>query len=410
MAKTIGQLKTTISSRLHGTTLNKLSDFYTLCRDTAEIVLARIDLQEARRRALLVNAVYDQVYDYQLPTDFKAPINLLPQTGPYNFSDNSSLSRTYSTQFNNQKQNNQYALIWQDAIQFMRFARFINIPAILDKADSLTENGTWTVGGNASALVVDTLNFIAGIGSLKATISSPGVVSSITMRLGIDSSDYYSKTITTGHFEAFQTGWNLCRFNLSDAILTGSVNMAAIKYLRFTVTYNSGQTAYFEKTLTNAVDLSGNYLSSGSIFTYLNFNTVSSLSFLNIDNITANLGTLYDLDYYSNYMFRTVAGSWIDIPTFDTDILNLSPISYQIFEAELSKLIAQQVEGSMGLYDDMYWTDKLEGDGEHEGLYAKYETLYPSERMEAQTDYYNITDDFDLDDGTLNGLPISYFN
>ena len=65
--KTISQLKTTITSRLHGTTLNKISDFYTLCRDTAEVVLARIDLQETRRKATLANAVYDKVCDYSLP-------------------------------------------------------------------------------------------------------------------------------------------------------------------------------------------------------------------------------------------------------------------------------------------------------------------------------------------------------
>lgn len=363
--------------------------------------MGRIDLQETRRKALLANAVYDKVTDYALPSDFKAPVDL--NTQALTNVDNSSLSRTFSRQFQNQKKNNQFAIIWQDMVQFMRFARYIKAPVTIDKCDSLTEGGTVAVGGNASALVLDTLNYISGGGSYKATVSSPGAIASVTMRLGSSAAAYYEKAITTGHFEAFMTGWNLCRFDLAGLTPVGSVSMSSIKYYRFLVTYNSGQTAYFEKTLTTGIELTASdtqdYLSDGAIFAYLNFSTVDSLSTLRLDSITAGIGTLFDVDYYSTNLFRTAAGVWIQQPTLDSDLINCSTVSFKIFEAEMSRIITQQVQGAMGAFDFAYWNLQLEGDDTHEGLYDKYMNDYPSERIEAQTDYYNFSDDFGLDSG-----------
>lgn len=411
--KTIAQLKTTITSRLHGTTLNKLSDFYTLCRDTAEQVLSRIDLMETNRRTLLTNAIYDRVYDYSLPTDFKAPSDLKPQTSQYNLYNNGSLSRTYSRQFNNQKANNQFAVVWENGTQYLRFAKYINAPLVLNTADSLTANGTWAVGGNASALVLDTLNYMSGTGSLKATVSSPGAIVNVKLRIGNDSSNYFEKTITAGHFEAFKTGWNLCRFDLSDATENGTVTKTAIDYLRITVTYNTNLTAYYEVTLPDVVDMSvnsGDYFSDGAVFLFLDLESSTSLTTVRLDNITAQIGSLYDISYYSTYIFRTSSGTWIDQPTVDTDLLNLSSVSYKIFEAEMCRMITQQVQGAMGAFDFTYWNLQLEGNQNQEGLYDQYERMYPSERFEAQTDYYNVTDDFNNPNGSIDNLPQSYFN
>lgn len=399
MSKTIGDEKNTISSRLHGTTLNKLGDFYLLCKEAAEAVSNRIDLQEARRRALLPNAVYDQVYDYALPSDFKAPIGLNTQADNTN---NSNQSRTYSNQFNNNKKDNSYAVVWEDMTQFLRFARYLNTPLVIDKADSLTENGTWAISGNGSNLVLDTNNYMSGVGSLKCDVSSPGAVVNVILRLGNDSLNYYSKTITTGHFEAFMTGWNLCRFDLSDAVLTGTVDMETIGYITVTVTYNTAQTVTYTKTLSTTVDMSvDNYKSDGAVFAYLDFSTVSSLSTLRLDNITANVGTLYDINYYSNFVFRNSAGTWIEKPTTDNDLLNLSPLSYRIFDAELSRIITQQNQAAMGGFDFAYWNLQLEGNlsqgGEQEGLYDQYERQFPSERKEGQINYYTFSQDLDYD-------------
>lgn len=394
MSRTIAQVKTKITSRLHGTTLNKISDFYTICQDAAELMLSRIDPVETTRKTTLTNAVYDNVYDYSLPSDFKSPADLVLQANADN-TNNSSLQRTFAREFVNRKKNNQLAILWRDAVQFLRFSRNINTPVVVDKADSLTENGTWAVGGNASNLVLDTLNFISGNGSLKADVSSAGALVNVIVRIGNDSSNYFHRTVTTGHFEAFKQGWNLLRFDISGMTEVGSVDMSAIDYVRVTVTYNTNQTAYFEKTLTQSLDLSENYDSDGAIFLYTYFDSITNLALLRLDNITANLGSVFDLTYYSNYLFRTSAGAWISKPTSDSDIVNLSEVSYKIFEAEISRLITQQVEGAMGIFDYTYWNTQLEGadgTGENTGLYADYLAQYPSERLESTTTYYDTSD------------------
>jgi hypothetical protein len=362
----------------------------------------RIDLQEARRRALLPNAVYDQVYDYALPSDFKAPINLNVQA---NNKYNGNQSRTYSNQFNNNKKDNSYAVVWEDMTQFLRFAKYLNAPLVIDKADSITENGTWTVSGNGSNLEIDTNNYMSGIGALKCDVSSPGSIVNVIMKIGNDNGNYYSKIVTTGHFEAFQTGWNLCRFDLSDATSIGTIDMANVSYISIIVTYNTNQIVTFEKTLTIPVDMSvDNYKSDGAVFAYLYFATVLSLTTLRLDNITAHIGTLYDINYYSNYVFRNTGGIWIDTPTSDNDIINLSSLSYRIFDAELSRIITQQKQGSMGGFDFNYWNLQLEGNQNQEGLYDQYERQFPSERQEGQTTYYNFNDDpFDLDNECHDG-------
>jgi len=171
--------------------------------------------------------------------------------------------------------------------------------------------------------------------------------------------------------------------------------MSTISYINVTVTYNTVQKATFEKTLSTPVDLTvDNYKSDGAIFTYLNFSTSDSLTVLRLDNITAGIGTLYNIRYYSNYLFRTSVGVWIDQPTSDSDVVNLSPASYKIFEAEICKIITQQKQGSMGGFDFTYWNNELEGTQTKEGLYDQYERQYPSERREGQTDYWNFEDPF----------------
>lgn len=394
MSRTIAQVKTKITSRLHGTTLNKISDFYTICQDAAELMLSRIDPVETTRKTTLTNAVYDNVYDYSLPSDFKSPADLVLQANADN-TNNSTLQRTFAREFVNRKKNNQLAILWRDAVQFLRFSRNINTPVVVDKADSLTENGTWAVGGNASNLVLDTLNFISGNGSLKTDVSSAGALVNVIVRIGNDSSNYFHRTVTTGHFEAFKQGWNLLRFDISGMAEVASVDMSAIDYVRVTVTYNTNQTAYYEKTLTNSLDLSENYDSDGAIFLYTYFDSTTNLTLLRLDNITANLGSMFDLTYYSNYLFRTSAGAWISKPTSDSDIVNLSEVSYKIFEAEISRIITQQVEGAMGIFDYTYWNTQLEGadgTGENTGLYADYLAQFPSERLESTTTYYDTGD------------------
>jgi len=398
--RTIAEIQTKITSRLHGSTLNKVSDFYGLCEDAAELVLSRIDPIETNRKVSLINPVYDNVYDYALPADLKVITDLTPQANADNI-DNSSLSRTFSREFVNNKKDNQFAVVWHDGVRFLRYSKFLKAPVVIDQADSLTSNGTWTIGGNASNLELDTYNFVSGSGSLKCNVSSPGALLNVEIRIGNDSSNYFAKTVTAGHFEAFKAGWNLLRFDLNTATQVGTVNMAAVDYVRVTTTYNVNQTAFYEKTLTQRLDLSKNYKSDGAIFLYQFFDSISTLSLVRLDNIVAAIGSLFDVSYNSIYLFRSSAGVWKSKPTSATDIINLSGLSYNIFEAEISRAITQIVQGPMGVFDYTYWNNMLEGadgTGENTGLYAEYATKNPSERIDGTTTYYRMSgNSFDND-------------
>ncbi len=311
--RTIDQIKTKITSRLHGTTLNKISDFNLICQDAAEMMLARIDPQETIRKTSLVNAVYDNVYDYAIPEDFKAPADLNPQANADQI-NNFTLSRTYSRELMNRKKDNQFAIVWRDALQFMRFTKCLTAPVVFDQADTITYNGTWTIGGNASGLERDTFNYVSGGGSLRADLVSPGALTNVIIRIGSDSSNYFEKTVTSGHFEAFKAGWNLLRFDYSSATSTGTPDPTDMKYVRITVTYGAGLTGYFEKTLDNAIDLSNNnYTQDGATFIYQYFDSITSLSLVRIDNIVVSVATLYDITYYSNYNRRTSSKDKVDI-------------------------------------------------------------------------------------------------
>ena len=63
----------------------------------------------------------------------------------------------------------------------------------------------------------------------------------------------------------------------------------------------------------------------------------------------------------------------------------------------------------MGGFDFAYWNAELEGTGNKMGLYDQYLLQFPSERIDGDTTYYNISDDYD-GNGSINGQPLSYYN
>jgi len=398
MSRTITDLKTKIAGRLHGTTLNKIADFYSICEDAAELMLMRIDPVETQRKSAFINPVYDNFYDYALPSDFKTISNIIPQANT-DSTNNSSLARTFAKEFINRKKNNQFALVWRDGAQFLRFSRSLSNPLIFDRCDSLTNNGSWAIGGNASNLLLDSFNFIAGSASLKCDVSSPGAVVNVVMRIGNNSATYFEQTVTAGNFEAFRAGWNLLRFDFATATETGTVDTTAMDYIKVLTTYNTNQTAFYEKMLSLPIDLSQKaYTTDGAVFLYQYFDSVSALSLIRLDSIVVSIGKLYDMEYYSNCLFRSNAGVWKAKPTVDTDTINLSSLSYKIYEAEISRIIAQMIQGAMGQFDLSYWNRVLEGDNSDngdrvEGLYDEYQRQFPSERIEGTTTYYDTTSD-----------------
>ncbi len=381
---TIAQLKDDLTGMSHTTTLDKVTNLQALLNRVAGDVLLRIDPRETIRKIALTNAIYDNVYDDSLPDDFKALIDIQPQIGR-----GVDFRNRPSRQFNFNKDLEDGHLTasveWSNAVQMLRISKDIsNTHYTVHEMDSLTANGAWGVGGDATNLTLDEVNFLSGLGGLNfdldgsttsgyIEVSDMNVVNlsdiedvgsifmygylpvganvtSIELRWGSSSVAYWSQTVTSPFdTSSFRNGWNLLRFDWNGAAKTGSPDSSAIDYLRITVNYNGTADTDF-------------------IF----------------DSITAQQGELNDLVYYSKYLFRDASGNWIERTTKDSDIINLSKPSYNIYLNECALALAHQKQGEDSGFDVDFLSGKLED------TYDLYTSRFPSERIELSYSYYNF--------------------
>lgn len=381
MSVTIADIKTRVASKIHGTSVNKIQDFYGLCHEAAGNLLERIDPKETIRVSQITNALYDRVYDYVAPTDLKDEVilDIRPQTNRV-LSD--SATNTSGYEFDRNKSIGDFTVKYNNGVKTLRISKSLTAGILLDDANSLTANGTWTAAGNGTGLTTDTLNKITGSASLKFNISASGttayienstmtavdmitlvnagalfvwvyipsitIITSVNLRWGSDSSNYLHRTVTaTQDNTALVVGWNLLRFDWDGATAVGTSVNTAIDYCRVTFNYNGTAT-------TN----------------------------VRVDNIIGILGSIYEIEYQSKYLFRTSAGTWIEKPTDDSDIVNLDTTSYPLFIYEIAELCGQEIAGQDSSFDLSYITEKKKE------VWDTYENSNKSERQKQRTTYY----------------------
>lgn len=392
MSLTLADLKSALSRKLHGTSINKIEGFYQLAAEAAGNLMAILDPEETRRISQITNAVHNSVYDYPLPTDFKKIIDLRPQANR-NLNDN--FSRSASEDFDLYKSDNTLDIKYDAGARSIRISKALNpVPATINGLDGLTDNGTWVATASASNLAVNTLDYISGSASLSFDLASgaagatgyienstmsqvdltdhdekgtlflwayfptASVITNVILRWGNDTSNYWSRTATTAQDgTAFKTGWNLLSFRWNGATETGTVAPATIDYLRITVTYDG--------TATSGVKM---------------------------DSVVSSIGKIFELEYYSKYLFRNSSGTYLETPTSDTDIVNLDYDGFNILTYEIGELLAQELQGQDGSFDKNFFFDKLHGDGteRNPGLYKQYKDNHPSESMPIKKYYYRI--------------------
>lgn len=402
---TIAQLKTDIIAKMKGTSLRQVTDFNGTAAAAANRMLARIDPEETRRTVTLSTPFYDNVNDYALVTDYKRMIDIRPQANLLNNPGSGGWSQTTPEQFRQRLTANSFSIRWNSMVRSLR-AQVLpsgNI-AMMDPFDAATGNGTWTAEGDASGLYSEPLNFVEGNGSLGMNLSgatgagdivnstatvtdlslyryedasalfiwipigSSARFTSFSLRRGSSSSNYVQASVTTkADGTVFTDGWNFLLFQWSSATTVGSPDDTKNTYRRFGIAYNVG----------------------------------TAINGFLIDNWTDSLGNLYEMEYYSEYMFRTSAGVWIQAPTSDTDLVNIGPSSYEIFKTEMMVDITQQIrspEIAAGELAD--WRMMLNGqpqtryvkDPPYHGLYGDYLSKWPSSAIVTSTSTY----DFDL--------------
>lgn len=385
---TYGDAKDHFSALLHGADIDDIEGIDLIFERAANTLLAKIDPVDTIRNVALTQTIHDDVYNYALPSDFKGFIDLIPQDGrgladiatrksPVTFDLRKAIARK---------------VVSIEASEGTKYAR-INWRSrsglLFHGMNTLTENGTWSAVATATGLQANSIFKISGSASIEFDIVTTGdgiqnttmtavdltnydevadffiwmyfgtVPTSVSARWGNDlTTNYWSSTAQTTQADgtAFKVGWNLFKFPWSTATETGTVDPATIDSFRVTV-------------------------------------ASSAQNNVRVDNIMVSIGRNFDIKYYSKFLFKNSAGTFITKPTTDNDTIVLDNDAIQMFLLECVIAGAWQIESSNAEGDMSKAKIELNGDSkspdpsQRMGLYAKYKKEYPSERVKVGSSY-----------------------
>lgn len=387
---------------MKGTSIREIKDFYSTAQAAASRMLARIDTEETRRTQTLSTPFWDNVQDYVAPTDYKRMIDIRPQANRDSIPGLSDFTQTGARQFRERLDANSFSIQWNNGVRTLRAQRLpVGNVTTLDTFDSYTANGTWSTAGDGSGLYNEPLNFVQGIGSVGFNLSgSTGAgnlvnttaaatdlsallykdssfcyvyiplgtssrFTSFKLRRGSSTGAYKEATATAkGDGTAFTDGWNFLRFDWTSATTTGSPDDTKNTYRYFGIAYSVG----------------------------------AAITGFLVDSWTDALGSLYECEYYSEYLFRTSAGVWEAAPTDDSDLLNVSYASYEIFKTEMMIDIVRQIRiepvrsselAELRLSLNGQPQSRYVKDPPFHGLYADYLKANPSSAITTSTSYYD---------------------
>lgn len=351
----------------------------------ARLVATEVDLRSMKRKAVLGTDLFDDVYSYPAPSDLKsdAIIDFAPQV---NRSSDFRLELVSEQEFDQKKtiKRNVIAVATDDLAKRILFSGDVDDtilkPASLDTLT--TDGGTWVLFGDAESVAADADNYVVGGGSVKFDISSAGgttaglqnasltqfditdytnaghvfvwvYINSTTnltnwiLRIGNDSSNYYTQTVTTDHASlAFVNGWNLLRFDFASMTQTGTVAPTTCDYIAIYMTKTAGKTDDGYR----------------------------------VDDVSLHTGEIHDVLYYSRYPWQTSAQAYIENSTADTDYLN----------AEMDEFEGFVFKGKEELFRELRRFDLVKDAREqYENWKREYKMRNPTERVHRNRFYYN---------------------
>lgn len=386
MAYSVLNAKADLTGVLHGTQLSQIQNLDGIFNRAARQLLLDLDPQETKRVLEFTNPIFNSVFDYPIAADVKGNkiIDIRPQVRrlPVDV-----WSQSYNQAFDIAKTNilsqtDMFTMNFNTGLKTIRInAPFLNAPIVVNQIEAIATNGTWAAGGTASNLVVNNSNFVQGAGSLQfdstvgaaylenSTMSQIDLSSyvnqssffvwvyiptgtnltSVNLRIGSDSSNYYTSTITLNQQSvAFVNGWNLCQFQWSSMSVTGSPDSTVLNYARITL------------------------------------NTIGTNTACKINGLDSILGSILEYEYYSKYMFRNVTtGAFQETVLDDSDLINLDTESYNIFFNLLAYFAVQQQQGVDAINYDGPFFKKAYDDG-----ITRYKAMYKAENQKPQTVYY----------------------
>lgn len=385
----ITRCKNDLTGMLHGTTLNQVTNLYGIFNRAASQLLLDCDPQETKRIFPIANGVYNAVYEYEAPVDVKGNriLSLFPQVQQWKWNNN--FTQQYQQNFNFSKfwgPASTFNILFNSGVKTMQINwSNARTSVIVNEADEIEDNGVWDVGGTASNLQNDNINYVSGNGSLSFNLASgtdpshgylenttsqpvnlsaivnqsvlfiytymPAAIDfeSVELRWGSSPNDYYVQTATvTQQNTAFQDGWNLLAFPWVSASTVGTPDPSNLTYLRVTWNYDGVQQTA-----------------------------------VRLDNVVSNLASILNCAYYSKYLFSNPnTGAWQETVLTDNDRVNLDTDAYTLFLYLCAAFCAQQQSGNESGFDSSYFLN----------LYNRnlktYTTKYKSEVIKPQVVYY----------------------
>ena len=385
---TVGNLKTDLTAALHGTTLNKVQSVNAIIQRAASTLLLEVDPQETIRINQLTSPIFNQVYDYALPTDLKgnAIIDIRPQA-------NRTLLDRYLQEYNQAFDiNKAFTLQPNFTIQFNKGQKSIRIDnnlllsgIMLNSADTITGNGTWVASGGAENLTQNNLQFTNGVASsisfdtvaggttavltnstmqsqdlsdgylqahqfLYSFLNPASSFTQIELRFGTDEDNYFKETFTTTQSgTAFENGWNLVDGDWADATVVGSPDSEDIGYLQVRWVYDA-----------------------------------SVVTDVCLNQIWSRLGVISEIEYYSKYMFQNAStGAFQETITADTNLINLDTETRNLLFLLTAAYCVQQIQGADALTFDANYFQSA-----YDRALLSYKGRYKSQLQKPRSTYY----------------------
>lgn len=381
MAQTVLTLKDELAGMLHGTNIDDvhypLGVFYRAARQ----MMADCDPFELKRLAPLTTPIYEGIFTYAAPADLdmNGVIDLRPQV---NRNAGDIIDQRFSARFDQFKDNDTVTVEYVNGTKVIRIAKQLNGPVRFGDFGSTTG---WAVGGDATNLTKDKLYKTYGSASLNFDLDGAGVtgyienstitsvdlsthenvsrlfldvyfpdadlITNVILRFGNDNANYYSVTKTSPFDRSsFVDGWNTVDFDWNGATETGNVDASAMDYVRVTITYDG----------TAETDI-------------------------RVDNLRSILGDIYELQYYSNYMFLdATTNAMKEQPETDDDLVNLEPQTMNVYLHKVAEMAAQQAQQQGTTVDITYFS------AEYQKALNNYQSLFPSEKNKPKSFYYKV--------------------
>lgn len=381
MAQTILKLKDELAGMLHGTNIDDVHYPYGVFFRAARQVLLDCDPFETKRLAPLTTPIYQGIFTYAAPSDLdmNGVIDLRPQV---NRTSSNLVDQRFSARFDRLKESDTITVEYVNGTKVIRIAKRLNAPVRFADFSSVTG---WSVGGDAQNLTKDlqyktyagsSLNFdLSGAGVTgyieNSTVSSvdlsthegvsrlfldvylpdASIITNVILRWGSSDANYFSVT-STSPFDrsSFVDGWNTIDFDWNGAVETGTVDSSAIDYVRVTVTYDG----------TAETDI-------------------------RVDNLRSILGEIYELQYYSNFLFQDASTGVLKLePEIDDDLVIFEPSTMNVYLAKVAEMAAQQAQQQGTSVDISYFKN------EYMMALKQYKDLYPSEKNKPKSFYYKV--------------------